>query len=315
MSLLLLFTLLLNFQISFLFHLSIITVTQVSIFICLRYHTITISHEELIQVIFHFGGQLYLLALTLTCAFKVAPCTTLYTSLQLINFTLPAVPTHLYLSLLTFFLTFTITLIVLALTIVVIVCPYLETSGLLMANLATEQTFHYILHRALAGFVTYLIAFEAKLCITIEWVMGVTTTENTIQSNSFIRTFSSHMSKLLTVPALYGWVRLDEISTNLILHLREHVVFKGKHVCVIFVGCLRDKLVIVIIWLWFIFFGIECLLEVHVTFECATWNDHVWVTLGIDCWYVVAIISVLLIAFSLLFWLLGVDSYELFEVV
>ena len=169
MSLLLLFTLLLNFQISFLFHLSIITVTQLSIFICLRYHAITISYEELIQVIFHFGGQLYLLALTLTSAFEVAPCTTLYTSLQLINFTLPAVPTHLYLSLLTFFLTFTITLVVLTLAIiVVIVCPYLETSGLLMANLATKQTFHYVLHRALAGFVTNLIAFEAKLCITVE---------------------------------------------------------------------------------------------------------------------------------------------------
>ena len=80
-----------------------------------------------------------------------------------------------------------------------------------MAYLATKKAFDDILLRAFASFMANFVAFEAKLGVAVEGVMLVGATQDAVESGAFVRTLTSHVTKLFTVAALNGRIVLEEV--------------------------------------------------------------------------------------------------------
>jgi hypothetical protein len=72
-----------------------------------------------------------------------------------------------------------------------------------MSNMVTLWTLLNDLFRALSSFVTYLVAFEAHLGVTIKRLVGVLPAKNATPTLCFIWTLSRHMPELFAVSTLY----------------------------------------------------------------------------------------------------------------
>lgn len=159
--------------------------------------------------------------------------------------------------------------------------PHLEASGLAVTDLATHQTLDDVLFLALAGFVAYLVAFETKFLVAFERIVRVLATENAVQSTALVRTLTSHMPKLLAIPALNRRIVFLIVASHLILQLREGIITIVIHVCIP-VSCLVDLILLVLFRIaTFDRIFIDTLFEVHITLERASRNDQVRVPLRV----------------------------------
>ena len=125
-----------------------------------------------------------------------------------------------------------------------------------------------------------LITFETQLGVTFKRIMGVFSAENAVGATALIWTLLSHVAELLAIATLDGRVRLDIVASLLVLETREHIVFQLTLVF-FFLHCIeaiiqvsRDRLVFIA--------GIDVLTEVHIAFNCASWNYQVRVSLRVN---------------------------------
>lgn len=54
--------------------------------------------------------------------------------------------------------------------------------------------------------------------------MRILTTQNTVQTSSFVRALFGHVPKLLAVTTFYRGIEFNVVPCHLVLHLRKHVV-------------------------------------------------------------------------------------------
>ena len=99
--------------------------------------------------------------------------------------------------------------------------------------------------------------------------MCILTTQDAIWATALIGTLFGHVSKLLAIPTLDSRVRLDEVSSHLVLQPLKQVVFR-----ILLSLCLLDGLEAARCH-WFIPLTSLCqvLPEVHVTFDGSTRDD------------------------------------------
>jgi len=71
-----------------------------------------------------------------------------------------------------------------------------------MTNLATSQALNGISFSAIAGFMSHLIAFEAKFGIAVKTFVSYYATKNATSQTAFIRTLPALMPKLLASETL-----------------------------------------------------------------------------------------------------------------
>ena len=108
-----------------------------------------------------------------------------------------------------------------------------------MAHMAAEETLHNVLVGALACLVSSLVALETELGVTVKGVVLVGATEDAVKTNSGIGTLLCIVAKLLAITTFDGWVRLNVVPGDLILHFGKQVVFLTKHLVLILIVCLR----------------------------------------------------------------------------
>ena len=142
--------------------------------------------------------------------------------------------------------------------------------------------------------MAHLIAFEAKLCITVERVVCVLATEDAVWAAPLIRALFCHVAKLLAVSTFDRWIVFSVVARHLVLQSREHVIFRQQCVAIVLSSCLlyslmstdltvrcRNVLPLSVLYLP---------AKVHVALYSTTWNDQVWIALSVDRRDVVVVI-------------------------
>ena len=114
-----------------------------------------------------------------------------------------------------------------------------------------------------------LVTLKAKFGIAVERIVSIATAQDAIWPTALIGTLLGHVTKLLTIATFDRRIRLDIVSSHLILETREHIIlhFRILFAChrllrYLTVGCLRLLLV-----------RIDMPTEVHIALHSTSWYD------------------------------------------
>ena len=114
-----------------------------------------------------------------------------------------------------------------------------------------------------------LVTLKTKLGIAVERIMGIATAQDAIWPTALIGTLLGHVTKLLTIATLDRRIRLDIVSSHLILETREHVIL---HIRILFA---RHRLLryLTVGILHLLLVGIDVPTKVHIAFHSTSWYD------------------------------------------
>lgn len=160
-----------------------------------------------------------------------------------------------------------------------------------MAHLATLLAFHYIFLSAFARLMSPLVALKAELGVAFKAVMGVLATKDAIHTAALIGTLACHMTELLAVSALDGWVELGVVAGCLVLHAREKVIV--AHLIIIFVLNQWHLFHLSFLFHLVFFVWVDVAPEVHITLDRTARCDQVGISFGAHSRYVVVAIITL----------------------
>ena len=90
--------------------------------------------------------------------------------------------------------------------------------------MAAQETLHNVLVGALACLMPYLVTLEAEFGVTVKGVVFIGATKDAVETDSLIGTLLRVVAKLLAITTFDGWVRLDVVPRDLILHFGKQVV-------------------------------------------------------------------------------------------
>ena len=109
--------------------------------------------------------------------------------------------------------------------------------------------------------------------------MRVLAAKDAVGPTAFVRALFRHVPKLLTVPALYRWIRLDVVAGHLVFEPGEHIIIAEF---VIFASLLHRLMTDVAVrGDQFLLVGIDVPAEVHIALDGSAWDYQVRITLRI----------------------------------